>query len=60
VPEDIQRITLTREGVRLGDVSTVSPEAIAYQQALADEFYDLKIIPKKLVISDIVWKGQPS
>ncbi|MBA8876720.1 aliphatic sulfonate ABC transporter substrate-binding protein [Phyllobacterium myrsinacearum] len=60
VPEDIQRITLTRKGVRLGDVAAITPEAIAYQQALADEFYDLKIIPKKLVISDIVWKGQPS
>ncbi|UGX84760.1 aliphatic sulfonate ABC transporter substrate-binding protein [Phyllobacterium meliloti] len=60
VPEDIQRITLTREGLRLGDVTGVTPEAVAYQQALADEFYDLKIIPKKLDISSIVWKGQPS
>ncbi|SDP05067.1 aliphatic sulfonate ABC transporter substrate-binding protein [Phyllobacterium sp. OV277] len=60
VPEDIQRITLTREGLRLGDVTRVTPEAIAYQQALADEFYELKIIPKKLDISSIVWKGQPS
>jgi len=60
VPEDIQRITLTREGMRLGDVAAVSPKAVADQQALADEFYDLKIIPKKLNVSDIVWKGRPS
>jgi sulfonate transport system substrate-binding protein len=60
VPEDIQRIVLTRKGFSLADVSTVGPEAIAYQQALADEFYQLQIIPKQLTVSDIVWKGRAS
>lgn len=60
VPEDITRKTLTRSGFSLGDVGTISDQAIAYQQALADEFYDLKIIPKKLTITDIVWRPKAS
>ncbi|HBN6245998.1 TPA: hypothetical protein L3M79_003788, partial [Clostridioides difficile] len=60
VPEDIQRVTLTRDGAQLGNVGAVTPEVVAYQQALADEFYALKIIPKKLNVSDIVWKGRPA
>ncbi|EJN01364.1 aliphatic sulfonate ABC transporter substrate-binding protein [Phyllobacterium sp. YR531] len=59
VPEDIQRIILTRKDADLGDVTTISEEAIKYQQALADEFYDLNIVPKKLNVSEIVWKGLP-
>lgn len=60
VPEDIQRVALTRKGFSLGDVSIVGPDTIAYQQALADEFFQLQIIPKQLNISDIVWKGRAS
>ncbi|CAN7549518.1 aliphatic sulfonate ABC transporter substrate-binding protein [Phyllobacterium sp. LjRoot231] len=58
VPEDIERIVLTREGADLSKVAAVTPEAVAYQQALADEFFDLKIVPKKLNVSDIVWRGK--
>ncbi|WP_137137055.1 aliphatic sulfonate ABC transporter substrate-binding protein [Rhizobium sp. FKY42] len=60
VPEDITRKTLQRTGFSLGDVGTISDQAIAYQQALADEFFDLKIIPKKLTITDIVWRPKAS
>ena len=60
VPEDIQRVALTRKGFSLADVSTLGPDAVAYQQALADEFFQLQIIPKQLTISDIVWKGRAS
>lgn len=60
VPEDIQRVVLTRKGADLGRVAAVSPEAVAYQQALADEFFDLKILPKKLDVSQIVWNGRPA
>ncbi len=56
VPEDVTKVSLTRPGADLGRVSVVSDEAIAYQQALADEFYDLKIVPKKLKVADIVWR----
>jgi sulfonate transport system substrate-binding protein len=58
VPEDIQRVVLTRKAADLGSVAAISPEAVAYQQALADEFFGLKILPKKLNVSDIVWKGR--
>ena len=60
MPEDIQRVALTRKGFTLAAVSTVGPEAAAYQQALADEFYDLQIIPKKLTVGDIIWNGRAS
>ncbi|WP_423066401.1 aliphatic sulfonate ABC transporter substrate-binding protein [Devosia sp. CN2-171] len=55
VPEPIQRIVLTREGADLGQILPITDEVIAYQQSLADEFFELKIIPRKLNISDIVW-----
>lgn len=55
VPEPIQRIALTRDGADLGQIVPLSEETIAYQQALADEFFALGIIPRELKISDIVW-----
>lgn len=60
VPEDVTKVSLTRPGADLGRVSLVQDEAIAYQQALADEFYDLKIVPKKLNVADIVWRPKAS
>ena len=60
VPEAITRTVLTRPGADLGKVSTVSDTALAYQQALANEFYDLRILPKKLSIQDIVWRPKAS
>lgn len=60
VPEDITRVTLSRRNANLGAVSTLPDEAVAYQQSLADEFYDLKIIPRKLKIADIVWRPKQS
>lgn len=33
----------------------LTPEVIAEQQKIADTFYDLKLIPKKIDIKDIVW-----
>ncbi|MGP4727672.1 aliphatic sulfonate ABC transporter substrate-binding protein [Agrobacterium deltaense] len=60
VPEDVTKVSLTRPGADLGRVSLVPDEAIAYQQALVDEFYDLKIVPKKLNVADIVWRPKAS
>jgi sulfonate transport system substrate-binding protein len=60
VPEDVTKVSLTRSGADLGRVSLVPDQAIAYQQALADEFYDLKIVPKKLNVADIVWRPKAS
>lgn len=60
VAEAVTRTVLTRPGADLGKLSTVSDAALAYQQALADEFYDLRILPKKLSIQDIVWRPKAS
>ncbi len=60
VPADVARVTLTRPDFNLGAVSTITDAAIAYQQGLADEFYGLGIVPKKLAITDIVWRPKAS
>jgi sulfonate transport system substrate-binding protein len=60
VPVDVTRTILTRPGGDLGKISPVSDKALAYQQALADEFHGLGIIPKKLNIADIVWRPKAS
>jgi sulfonate transport system substrate-binding protein len=60
VPADVTRITLTRPGADLGSVSTITDDAVAYQQGLADEFYALGIVPKKLKIGDVSWHQKAS
>ncbi|WFS02595.1 aliphatic sulfonate ABC transporter substrate-binding protein [Rhizobium tumorigenes] len=60
VPADVTRVTLTRPGADLGSVSTMTDAAVAYQQSLAEEFYGLGIVPKKLNVSDIVWRPKAS
>lgn len=55
VPVEIQKIALTRKGADLGAIAVLTPDNLAYQQALADEFFDLKIIPKKLDIASAFW-----
>ncbi|AYG59387.1 aliphatic sulfonate ABC transporter substrate-binding protein [Rhizobium jaguaris] len=60
VPADVTRVTLTRPDFNLGGVSTISDDAIAYQQGLADEFYGSGIVPKKLAVADIVWRPKAS
>lgn len=60
VPEEVTRVALTRPGFDLGSVGPVSTEAQAYQQALADEFHALGILPKPLTIQDIVWQPKAS
>ena len=60
VPADVTRVTLQRPGADLGSVTTVTDAAAAYQQALADEFYNLGIVPKKLTTGDIVWHPKAS
>ncbi len=60
VPADVTRITLTRPGADLGSVSIITDDAVSYQQSLADEFYGLGIVPKKLDVADIVWRPKAS
>jgi sulfonate transport system substrate-binding protein len=60
VPADVTHTVLTRPGADLGKIDPMSDQAVAYQQALADEFQGLGILPKKLTISDIVWHPKAS
>ncbi|QRM55713.1 aliphatic sulfonate ABC transporter substrate-binding protein [Sinorhizobium sp. BG8] len=60
VPEAITKVTLTRAGADLGSVGPVPEAAVAYQQALADDFFAFGVLPKKLTISDIVWHPKAS
>lgn len=60
VPEDIQAVVLNRRGADLGRVGPITPEVVAYQQALADEFHGLGILPKPLNIEAIVWQPRAS
>ena len=55
VPEPIQKIALTRKGADLGAIQPLDETILAYQQGLADEFFDLKIVPRKLNIADVFW-----
>lgn len=60
VKEEITRVTLLRAGSDLGLVATMSDDAINHQQQLADDFHAWGVLPKKLTISDIVWRPKAS
>ena len=55
VPLDAQKVALGRKGADLGDLHPLDRRGARLPAGLADEFYGLKIIPKKLTIRDIVW-----
>jgi sulfonate transport system substrate-binding protein len=38
----------------------ISPEVVVAQQKIADTFTDLKLIPKRLVIKDVIWSPPAS
>lgn len=60
VKPEITRVTLERAGSNLGAIANVSDAAVAHQQQLADDFYAWGVLPKKLAISDIVWRPKAS
>lgn len=35
---------------------SISSDMVAEQQQIADTFYDLKLIPKKITVEDVIWK----
>ena len=55
IPVDIQKVALTRKGANLGAIQPLDDTVLAYQQSLADEFYGLGIVPKKLDIGSAFW-----
>ncbi|WP_455647966.1 sulfonate ABC transporter substrate-binding protein [Lonepinella koalarum] len=53
LPEGIIKTTIERHHY---DTQVISPEVAIGQQKIADVFTDLKLIPVKLKIDDVVWK----
>lgn len=53
VPLDIQTLAASRASFAIG---SLSEDVIETQQRVADSFYKLGLIPKPIVVRDIVWK----
>lgn len=58
LPNSVIERYLTRKGSDLGLIGFVEPRHVAYEQALADEFLKLGIIPRQLDIASVVWTPQ--
>jgi sulfonate transport system substrate-binding protein len=54
IPLDIQTIAANRSSFAVGPITE---DIIATQQAVADRFFKLGLIPKKITIRDIVWRN---
>jgi len=54
IPLDIQTIAANRSSYRVGPVTD---DIIATQQGVANRFFQLGLIPKQIVIRDIVWRN---
>ncbi|WP_409192146.1 sulfonate ABC transporter substrate-binding protein [Bradyrhizobium sp. RDM4] len=54
IPLDIQTIAANRSAFAVGPVTD---DIIATQQGVADRFYKLGLIPKPILIRDIVWRS---
>lgn len=52
LPEDITAIAVKRQGY---GAQFLTPEVVAAQQKIADTFAQLKLIPKPLVVKDVIW-----
>jgi sulfonate transport system substrate-binding protein len=52
LPKDITSIAVRRQGY---GAALLTPEVIAAQQKIADTFTELKLIPKKLSIQEVIW-----
>jgi sulfonate transport system substrate-binding protein len=55
VPVPVEQIVLRRKGADLGSLVPLTDEVLADQQALADSFFKLKIVPKQLDIKSAFW-----
>lgn len=49
---DITRLAVERQSY---GAQSIGPEVVEAQQKIADTFADLKLIPKRLVIKDVIW-----
>lgn len=57
VPLDIQTLAASRASFSIGPVTD---EVIETQQGVADSFYKLGLIPKRIAVRDIVWRWPQS
>ena len=55
IPLDIQTIAANRSEFRIG---SITDDIAATQQSVADNFFRLGLIPKRIAIRDIVWRGR--
>ncbi|MCX5497813.1 sulfonate ABC transporter substrate-binding protein [Kaistia dalseonensis] len=49
---EAQKLTAARGSFKVGPIT---PQQIANQQQIADTFYELKLIPRKITVKDAVW-----
>lgn len=54
IPEDVLAVALERQSY---GVKAIDDSVVKQQQAIADTFFDLGLIPKKISIADVVRKG---
>ncbi|MFC2974747.1 sulfonate ABC transporter substrate-binding protein [Azotobacter bryophylli] len=52
LPEDIAKLAVERQGY---GALFISPQVTEAQQKIADTFADLKLIPKRLSVKDVIW-----
>ncbi len=52
LPVDITRTAVQRQGY---GAQFLIPDVVSAQQKIADSFYQLKLIPKPLVVKDVIW-----
>ena len=57
MPLDIQTVAANRASFLIG---AITDDIIETQQGVADRFYKLGLIPKPVVVRDIVWKPAQS
>ncbi|MCL1493980.1 MAG: sulfonate ABC transporter substrate-binding protein [Pseudanabaena sp. Salubria-1] len=48
-------VLLTVTNRRTYGFETIPPEVVAEQQAIADSFFKLKLIPKEIKVSEVIW-----
>ena len=52
LPVDITRTAVQRQGY---GAQFLTPDVVSAQQKIADSFYQLKLIPKPLVVKNVIW-----
>jgi sulfonate transport system substrate-binding protein len=54
IPADVLDLVETRRGY---GIQRLTDEVVAYQQDVADTFYNLQLIPKQIDVSTVIWTG---